>query len=207
MIISISGFINSGKDSVADYLVNEHNFVRASWADSVKDSVSVIFGWDRELLEGRTLKSRAWRETVDIWWADRLGISNLTPRLVLQEYATEIMRDNFHSEIWIASLERKLLAVSENVVITDCRFINELQCVKRLGGITTRVVRGDDPEWLDEYKRSGRTLQFAKKYKNIHASEYSSIEWDYDCVIDNNGPLAHTYESVKNLLLNLHESS
>jgi ABC-type glutathione transport system ATPase component len=66
-IIGIVGFIGSGKDTVADYLVNFHRFKRESFANSLKDAVSQVFGWDRELLEGRTQESREWRETKDEW--------------------------------------------------------------------------------------------------------------------------------------------
>ena len=54
MIISVTGFIGSGKDTIADYLVAEHVFKRESFAVTLKDSVATVFGWDRELLEGRS---------------------------------------------------------------------------------------------------------------------------------------------------------
>ena len=90
MIIAICGLIGSGKDTTADYLVNIHQFRRDSFARTLKDAVAVVFGWDRELLEGRTKESRAWREQVDAWWATRLGIPDLTPRWVLQNWGTEV---------------------------------------------------------------------------------------------------------------------
>ena len=61
MIIGICGFIGSGKDTIADYLVNFHEFKRESFASSLKDAVSAVFGWNREMLEGRTKQSREWR--------------------------------------------------------------------------------------------------------------------------------------------------
>jgi hypothetical protein len=54
MIVGICGFIGSGKDTAADYLVNFHGFRRESFANTLKDAVSCVFGWDRTLLEGRT---------------------------------------------------------------------------------------------------------------------------------------------------------
>ena len=84
MILGVTGLIGSGKDTIADYLVTEHGFKRISFAASLKDAVAAVFNWDRELLEGTTKQSRQWREQVDTWWADRLQMSNLTPRWVLQ---------------------------------------------------------------------------------------------------------------------------
>ena len=69
MIIGICGFIGAGKDTAADYLVNFHSFRRDSFAATLKDSVAAVFGWNRELLEGRTKEAREWREQVDPRWA------------------------------------------------------------------------------------------------------------------------------------------
>jgi hypothetical protein len=103
-IIGIVGFIGSGKDTVADYLVNFHGYKRESFANSLKDAVSQVFGWDRELLEGRTKESRDWRETRDEWWSKRLK-RDITPRWVLQYWGTEVVRKGFHDDMWVASLE------------------------------------------------------------------------------------------------------
>ena len=140
MIIGICGLIGAGKDTVADYLVNVHEFRRESFANTLKDAVAAIFAWDRTLLEGRTKESREWREQVDSWWANRLSIPNLTPRWVLQHWGTEVLRDHFHDDIWIASLENKLRKTKDNIVISDCRFPHEIQAIKNQDGIVVRVV-------------------------------------------------------------------
>lgn len=199
MIISISGLIGSGKDTIADYLVNHHGFNRESWAGTLKDAVSSVFGWDRTLLEGKTAQSRHWRELPDPWWSDRLG-KVITPRIVLQQWGTEVCRNGYHDEIWIASLENKLRLVDADVVITDSRFPNEIASVKRMGGITVRVKRGEDPPWVAEYILSGRTPEFIAKWNNIHASEYSSVGLKYDYILDNNGSYQHLYTQLNDLL-------
>ena len=81
-IISISGLIGSGKDTIAEYLINNHGFKKDSFAATLKDAVAAMFGWDRAMLEGATPETRALREQVDQWWANRLGIPHLTPRWV-----------------------------------------------------------------------------------------------------------------------------
>ena len=110
MIIGICGFAGSGKNTAADYLVDRYKFKQQSYAASLKDAASSIFNWDRNLLEGKTNESREWRETVDTWWAARLGWPDLTPRKVLQQFGTNVCRDHFHQDIWVSSLENKLLS-------------------------------------------------------------------------------------------------
>lgn len=198
MIIGISGLIGSGKDTIADYLVNFHGFRRESWAGSLKDAVASVFGWDRTLLEGRTREAREWREQVDTWWAYRLGINNLTPRWVLQYWGTEVCRAGFHDDIWVASLESRLRNARDNVVISDCRFANELQAVKRQGGITLRVQRGPDPAWVELARTD--FLAFQQQYPDVHASEYSSVVLPYDRIISNNGSIDQLYSSINDLL-------
>jgi len=208
MIFGISGLINSGKDTIADYLVNTHEFRRVSFADSLKDAIAVIFNWDRTLLEGRTHESRVWRETKDQWWSDRLGIANLTPRWVLQHWGTEVCRVGFHNDIWIASIENKLRQTKDNIVITDCRFANEIAAIKKAGGITLRVTRGPNPDWYDSAvslnkgpKHIGWAIAKDRLLKtNIHASEYSSVGLDYDAVVENNGSIMDLHSKINDLL-------
>jgi hypothetical protein len=209
MIIGICGFIGSGKDTIADYLVNLHHFRRESFANTLKDAVAQVFGWDRTMLEGRTKQAREWREQVDPWWSQRLGIPHLTPRYILQQWGTEVCRKNFHDDIWIASLENKLRNSRDDVVISDCRFPNEIRAIKTAGGIVVRVVRGPEPEWYDAavsrnrgpngnstWALSGRRLE----QLGVHASETSWVGTKFDVVLDNNGTLDDLYQQVKNLV-------
>ena len=108
MIIGICGLIGSGKGTVADLLVKEHNFSKISFADKLKDGVATVFGWDRSMLEGDTSDSRKWREQEDKYWSKETG-RKITPRLVLQEFGTECMRDGFYDGIWISLVKQKIL--------------------------------------------------------------------------------------------------
>ena len=209
MIIGVCGFIGSGKDTIADYLTNFHGFRRESFANSLKDAVAHVFGWDRTMLEGRTKMAREWREQVDPWWAERLKMPNLTPRWVLQYWGTEVCRRAFHDDIWIASLENKLRNSKDDIVISDCRFPNEIKSIKDAGGIVVRVVRGEEPEWYEAAVSSnkgpdGNTTWSLSKKKletlKIHASETAWVGTDFDYVLDNNGTIDDLFEQVKGLV-------
>lgn len=206
-IIGICGFIGSGKDTVADYLVNFHGFKRESFANSLKDAVSLVFGWDRELLEGRTKASREWREQKDDWWSKRLG-RDITPRWVLQYWGTEVVRKGFHNDTWVASLENRLRQAQDDIVITDCRFPNEIKAIKASGGNVIRIKRGPEPDWYNaaiDYNKGMKRIGWALgrdtlEKAGVHASEYSWVGSKFDTVLVNDGTLDELFEQVENFL-------
>lgn len=198
-IIGICGFIGSGKDTAADYLVNFHEFRRDSFAATLKDAVAAVFGWDRELLEGRTKQAREWREQVDTWWAERLKMPELTPRLVLQLWGTEVCRRSFHDDIWIASLESRLRNSRDNIVISDCRFPNEIKAIKQAGGKVIWVQRGELPSWHIMAAKANKGDSFAAeklKALGVHASETAWVGTDFDYIVDNNGTVDELYNRI-----------
>lgn len=203
MIIGIVGNIGEGKDTIADYLVSQHNFKRESFAGTLKDAVSAVFGWDRSMLEGQTTESREWREQTDQWWADRLNIPQLTPRFVLQQWGTEVCRRSFHDDIWVASLENKLRKVGTNVVISDCRFPNEFEAIKNAGGIIVRVKRYPDPDWHTHAQGALagdiEDILMLKEF-GIHESEWAWYGLEVDYTIDNNDTLDALYAKVTEIV-------
>ena len=208
MIIGVCGFIGSGKDTIADYLTNFHGYRRESFANSLKDAVAQVFGWDRTMLEGRTTSAREWREQVDPWWSERLDMPHLTPRWVLQYWGTEVCRKAFHDNIWIASLEHKLLNSIDNIVISDCRFPNEIKSIKDAGGLVIRVIRGPEPEWYQDainMNAGDRNMSYAIsteriKRQKIHASETAWVGTNFDAVLDNNKSIDDLYAQIKELI-------
>jgi hypothetical protein len=208
MIIGVCGFIGSGKDTIADYLTNFHGFRRESFANSLKDAVSMVFGWDRTMLEGRTTQAREWREQVDPWWAERLNMPHLTPRWVLQYWGTEVCRRGFHDNIWITSLENKLRNSKDNIVISDCRFPNEIKSIKDANGIVIRVKRGAEPDWYQDavnMNAGDRNMSYAisserMKRTKIHASETAWVGTDFDYELDNNGTIDDLFTQIKSII-------
>ena len=206
-IIAICGFMGSGKDTIADYLVNFHGYKRESFANSLKDAVSQVFNWDRDLLEGRTKQSREWRETKDEWWSKRLKM-DITPRFVLQYWGTEVVRRSFHDDMWVASLENRLLQSKDDIVITDCRFPNEIKALKNIGATVLRVKRGPEPEWYQaatDYNKGMKRIGWALgkdvlEKAGIHASEYSWVGSKFDAVIENDGSVDDLYAKVQAVL-------
>ena len=198
MIIGIVGFIGSGKGTVGDILETQ-GFIKDSFARPLKDAVSIIFGWPRELLEGDTEVSRQWREQKDIFWSEKFGY-DFTPRMALQLMGTEAGRDVFHSDIWVISLLNR--AKGRNVVVTDVRFQNEIMYIQAHMGIILRVKRGPEPIWYDEMLNIS-DFELRENYMDqfkVHRSEWDWIGCDVDFEIDNNGTLQDLRNNVLGLL-------
>ncbi len=205
MIIGITGLISSGKGTVADILVNEHNFTKLSFADKLKDGVATIFGWDRAMLEGDTTESRNWRETVDEFWTNETG-REITPRLVLQEFGTDCMRNGFYDGVWVSLVKQEIINNPQNnYIIPDVRFPNEIQIIKSLDGEIWNVRRGELPDWwgyaIQDNNNSDSTLM--KDYHpEIHQSEWRWIEKDeqFDRIIQNDDTVKTLYSKISDTL-------
>lgn len=204
MLIGLVGPIGSGKGTIADLLVDRHDFVKESYANSVKDACATIFGWNRNMLEGDTPGSRAWREQDDKWWSEKLG-KPFSPRLALQLMGTEAGRDVFHPDLWVHTVMRRCeQAPWNNYVIADVRFPNEIKAIRDSGGKVIRVRRGDDPEWYNlarECNLGHHSLDVMRNaYPEVHYSEWAWIGSDYDIVIDNNCSLEELHVRVDKLV-------
>jgi hypothetical protein len=194
-VIGICGLISSGKGTVADILVNEHNFTKISFADKLKDGVASVFGWDRQMLEGATDESRQWRETVDSFWTKETG-RTVTPRLILQEFGTECMRKGFYDGIWVSVIKQQIVSNPDtNFVIPDVRFPNEANMLKSIYGEVWRVRRGPDPVWFRMYQDIG------VEPKEIHESEWRWANVAFNEVIENQGTIEQLKSQVKGRLV------
>lgn len=192
---AVTGFIGSGKDTVSNYLKDKHNYHKLSFAKPLKDACASIFGWERNMLEGDTKISRFWREEVDQWWAERLGIPHFTPRFALQHIGTDVLRNHFSDNIWMLALEKYLVTNMEKgpFVISDCRFKNEITLLKQYDFSVLRVIPPKLPHWYD-VAMDGNTQKLDEL--NIHRSEWELVTMVPDITIDNS---KRTHESLKNL--------
>ena len=174
MLIGLVGHIGSGKDTVAERLITHHGYKRDSFAKSLKDAVSSMFNWDREMLEGNTTSSRHWREQPAKFWSEKMG-KEITPRWVLQYFGTEVMRQGMYDAIWVDSVIGRYKG--ENTVISDTRFQNEIKNIKAHGGIVVLVKREEIPT-REEMQKQG-----------AHQSEWDWIGSNFDYTINNTSSL------------------
>lgn len=204
-LIAFIGFKGSGKNTAAAALY-DHGFVPFSFADALKDMLASIFCWDRTMLEGITPESRAWREQVDPWWSEKLGIPEFSPRWAMMHIGTEVMRRHFHYDLWVFNVERRIMLLDANkpVVLIDGRFPNEIALAHKFGGRVIRIKRGPDPDWTElatiantdpaPVLRDHATSLLAAR--GIHSSEYAWIGGQIDDTIVNDGSIFDLHGAV-----------
>lgn len=128
MIIGLSGYAQSGKDTVADYLMAEHGFIRRAFADNIRRMLYDV----NPMIGHEPLQVKV---DVDGW--DKAKQDPIVRRM-LQVLGVSA-RENIHQDVWInAALDRVL---NDRIVITDVRFINEAEAIRDRGGEIWRVVR------------------------------------------------------------------
>lgn len=206
MIVGILGFINSGKGTVAQQLVQQHNFRQDSFASSLKDACSVMFDWPRAMLEGDTKESRDWREQVDPWWSEKLEIPNFSPRLALQVIGTDTIRNNFNEDIWFLTVENRIRKnPDQHVVISDVRFPNEVKFIQEQGGILIRVNRGPLPIWYETAILANKGNSLAtdvmnKTYSAAHYSEWAWVGSKVDYELNNNSTIEDLNSQINDVI-------
>lgn len=198
MIVGVLGLIGSGKGTVGEIL-QEVGFHQLSFASGVKDVTSVMFNWPRNLLEGDTVESRTFRETPDKFWSEKMG-KEFTPRLALQLMGTEVGRNVFHPDFWVIKIENEIKSRKDNCVITDVRFENEIESIKKMGGILIEIKRGISPHWYTIAEQANRGFSKAERHmrtEGIHESEWKWIGCGVNHIIHNNS----TKENLKKEVL------
>jgi hypothetical protein len=184
LFITLGGFASSGKSTVAERLRTQHGFEVLSFAGIIKDVTAAAFGWDRELLEGATPASRAWRETEDTWWARELGMPGLTPRAMLQRWGTDLVRAHFSQQFWILALNRRVHALQgagRSLVIADARTREEFEWSRAMGATLWRVDRADGaPEWF---------RQGLPPPADVHVTETDWMRVAFDATLANDADL------------------
>jgi hypothetical protein len=181
MLIGLCGYIGAGKTTVANLLVEEHEFDALAFADKLKTVVDDVFC----LNEWEMRNDQTWKTTPH----PKLG--GHTPREVYQQLGTEGFR-SINPDVWLNYLKQKLADDYEadytDIVVTDVRFVNEAKAIIEMDGIIV-VVRREGIAQSSE-----------------HASEAGLIEIIKHCpvqILENNGTLDELGLEVASLVRGL----
>lgn len=170
----------SGKSTIANYL-RSRNYAQVSFAAPLKRLVSAL------LIELGFTSEAAQHFVHEEKEAPLPGI-NTTARHMLQTLGTEYGRDCIHPNLWVMCAERRILDYVEqgmNVVVDDCRFPNEANLIRELGGELWHVHRPD------------------AKLTTTHTSEGGLDNYPlFDRRIENDGTLLSLYSTIREILEN-----
>ncbi len=137
-LIGLLGRKRCGKDTLGSYMIEKYDYDRYAFADPIKDILKTMFDLSEHQLNYD-------KEKIDERW----GVS---PRIILQKFGTEICRNNLENFIPNIKLDGDTLWVKlfkifyeknkdKDIVITDVRFIDEINAIKSFGGKIVKLNR------------------------------------------------------------------
>lgn len=154
MIIGLIGNKRVGKDTVADFLCSTYNFKKYAFADGVKETCKVLFDFTDEQMNNDI------KEDIDIRW-------NISPRKAMQFIGTEMMQykiqeliPDIHKLFWVNRLRNKIIMernnidikdIHDNIVITDFRFLHEINEFKKYNIMFIHILRDRTYEGRDSH--------------------------------------------------------
>ena len=176
-ILGLSGWARNGKDTVADHLISKYGYERISFAAPMKEALYRL----NPKITINNVVSTPIRIGVDIYGWDDLKTHGPEVRELLQRFGTEVGREMFGEDFWVnAAIDS--IEDGSKVIVSDVRYPNEADAIKKLGGEVWRVVRPG----------------FGAA--NGHASEHALNNYKFDYILDNNSGMELLYDSVDSKL-------
>jgi hypothetical protein len=175
-VLALSGWARSGKDTVADVLTR-YGYERRSFADPLREALHCLDPVidDTGLVLSAALEKFSDPMSREAWEHVKAGFPEV--RRLLQVLGTEVGRGMIGEDIW-ANLGTRNIGPDSLVVFADCRFPNEAEAVKHLGGEVWRIQRpGNSPA-------------------NGHCSETALDAYPFDLVLHNTGTRADLTRTV-----------
>jgi hypothetical protein len=162
MIIGLSGWARSGKDTVANHLVDNFGFVKVSFAEPMREALVRL----NPTISINGLRTELASAVRLMGW-ESLKSESPDVRGLMQRFGTEIGREMFGQDFWV-NLALSRVEPGTNVVIPDCRYPNEADAIKSSGGVVWRVERNgvgpandhDSERALDSYKFDQRLANY-----------------------------------------------
>lgn len=138
-LIALTGYAGTGKDTVRAIL-EQHGYKGLALADPLRNMIEALLGYagaDFNYMEQRELKEAA---------IPQLGVSY---RHLAQTLGTEWGRGSIRPDLWLHLTGLRLDAIQRGtfihrfngVVISDVRFVNEAEWVRKRGGVIWRIER------------------------------------------------------------------
>jgi hypothetical protein len=185
-IFGVAGQLRNGKDEIADFLASKLSYKRAAFAYNVKRIFCETFGVDLEFIE-------KWKT-----------IPESPPGFDMPiRQALQFIGDGFRkikNDIWVDLVFRN---DPKEIVISDCRYINELKEIKKNGGLNILVYRpgflNDDPN-KSESQIKPFVLNFIEKGIEGKVKDDNENFSLIDYFIINDGTLEDLHKKIDNFI-------
>lgn len=180
MIIGLSGYARSGKDTIADHLVKNHGFIKLSFATPMREALLKL---NPDIVDNQGMVFK-FKQAVNLYGWEEMKTFFPGYRGLMQRMGTEVGREMFGENFWV---EQAFKQISEgtNVVFADARFKNEAYAIKKAGGEVWRIDR------------------LGISAANDHISEHDLDDYFFDHRIMNYGPVEDLYKTVTTILTDL----
>jgi hypothetical protein len=147
MLIGLCGVARSGKDSAAQHLIDNFGFTKIAFADGVRQMALGIDPYvhteqPRHYTEGGAPMARYSDVLKNIGYENAKALPDV--RRLLQRCGTEGGRKIFGDDVWVSAMAHRIGALARrdaNIVISDVRFPNEAEFIRRVGGYVIRMLR------------------------------------------------------------------
>ncbi len=134
ILIGLTGRARSGKTTAAEHLARTYLLEQYAFADPLRDGLMAIFNLDPTDFEGD-------RKEQPLGWLD------CSPRQLMQSMGTEWARNTIHPDVWVKLAEQNLeymtkaLGAVLGIIVSDVRFENEADLIRRRGGTVIHILR------------------------------------------------------------------
>ena len=177
MILGLSGYAQTGKDTIASYLIEKYGFTRVSFADPIREALYRL----NPKITVADMRGVSLASAVDGLGWDNVKVESEDARQLLQRMGTEVGREIFGENFWVDQAMQKA-SEHDKVVFTDVRYPNELAAILGASGAVWRVVKN------------------GVEAVNRHASETALDDHIFDYIIFNNDTKESLYESVDDFM-------
>jgi hypothetical protein len=199
-LLGIGGLKRHGKDTFADFLVEDHGYTKTFMSEPLTAAVSLIGPrgpWVRlDFPEAGAGDAGEFIRYADL--VEAVGYTQAKEHRDAREYlqglGTEVGRNMIGESTWTDIAEEKIRearAAGHPVVITGIRYENEIELVRRLGGYTVWVERSALPAPVAHPLTDAidAALEPVEDTTATHTSETSLLAEDFDIFIDNDSTL------------------
>lgn len=187
MIIAFAGRKQSGKTTACEFVYNifsGNNLGTCeiyNFADPLKQMCIDILGLKYEHCYGTDDNKN---EIVNCVWPDK-PYKHMTAREVMQYVGTDIFR-KIQRNVWSDATIRKIQKDSRSLaLIADCRFPNEVEAVKKAGGMVLKLKRNlynsthDSEKALDDDKYDHSNFDLVIDNTDMEIGEKNKIIYDF----------------------------